>query len=97
MSYKCEKKIIPISESNIYIYSAPEDYVSRIEVLVTFTAGETEQFVEVLLVDDNVVEGEEVFSATLTLPAGSSGVALGQNSEATATITDDDGMPLATT
>ena len=64
--------------------------MSRVDVPVTFTAGTIEQFVEVMLVDDNIVEGDEAFEALLSLPAGSTGVVLGVN-EATATIQDDDG------
>ena len=42
--------------------------------------------------NDNVYETEECFMAVLGLPAGSSGVQLGQQSQANAMIFDDDGM-----
>ena len=59
---------------------------------VTFTAGDSERFIEAVLIDDNVYETEECFMAVLGLPAGSSGVQLGQQSQANAMIFDDDGM-----
>ena len=59
---------------------------------MTFTAGDTEELVEVMIINDNVYEGEEQFEAFLDLQSGSSGVALGQQTMATATIQDDDGI-----
>ena len=59
---------------------------------VVFAAGETEQFVEVGIEADNVYESSlEAFEAALSLPAGSTGVVLGQQSQATATIQDNNG------
>ena len=58
---------------------------------VTFTTGDSERFIEVVLINDNVYETEECFMAVLGLPAGSSGVQLGQQSQANAMIFDDDG------
>ena len=59
---------------------------------MTFTAGDTEELVEVMIINDNVYEGEEQFEAFLDLQSGSSGVALSQQTMATATIQDDDGI-----
>ena len=73
------------------LYIAPEDYAARTDFQVVFAAGETEQFVEVAIEDDNVLEDSEAFEAVLSLPAGSTGVVLGPASQATATIDDDDG------
>ena len=64
--------------------------MSRIDVPVIFAAGTTEQFLEVMLVDDNIVEGVEEFEGVLSLAPGSTGVVLGMD-QATATIQDDDG------
>ena len=64
--------------------------MSRQAIPVIFTAGTTEQFVEVMLVDDNILEGDEDFEGLLSLPVGSTGVVLGMD-QATATIQDDDG------
>ena len=47
---------------------------------------------EVMIVNDNVFEGDEEFGAVLELQPGSSGVILGQQSTATAAIQDDDGI-----
>ena len=67
-------------------------YVARIDVQVVFTAGETEQFVEVAIEDDNVLENSETFMAVLSLPVGSTGVVLDStSSQATAIIEDDNG------
>ena len=70
--------------------TAPADYVARSDVQVTFAVGESERFVEVMIVDDSVLEGDEVFGAVLSLQPGSSGVVLGAANEAAATIEDDD-------
>ncbi len=59
---------------------------------ITFTAGETEKTVEVATLQDEVSEGDERFTVTLSDP---SGVTLGQNSSATVTIKDDDAKPIA--
>ena len=77
----------------IYYYSlAPGDYATRQDFQVVFAAGEIEQFVEVGVEDDNVYESSlEEFQAVLSLPAGSTGVVLGQQSQATASIQDNDG------
>lgn len=71
---------------------ASEDFIPRTNVPVTFEAGESEQFVEVMIVNDSVFEGEEQFGATLALQPQSSGIVLGSQSEASATIQDDDRM-----
>ena len=74
------------------LYIAPGDYVARTDVQVVFAAGETEQFVEVAIEDDNVLEDGEAFMAVLSLPVGSTGVVLDSTSlQATAIIEDDDG------
>ena len=78
---------------NIYDSTATEDYVARTDFSVIFSAGDTEQSVEVMLADDTVVEETEEFQATLSLPVGSSGVVLGSATVATATIEDDDSTP----
>ncbi len=59
---------------------------------VTFKAGETEKTVEVATLQDEVSEGDETFTVTLSDP---SGAMLGQNSSATVTIKDDDAKPIA--
>lgn len=59
---------------------------------MTFAAGDTEESVEVTIINDSEYEGEEEFEAFLTLQSGSSGVALGQQTVASATIQDDDSM-----
>ncbi len=57
---------------------------------VTFKAGETEKTVEVATVQDEVHEGDETFTVTLSDPTGAT---LGQDASATVTITDDDAEP----
>ncbi len=58
--------------------------------VVTFRAGETEKTVEVATVQDEVHEGDETFTVTLSDPTGAT---LGQDASATVTITDDDAEP----
>ena len=54
---------------------------------ITFKAGETSKTIEVGTVQDAIHEGDETFTVTLSDPAGA---ALGTDSTATVTITDDD-------
>ena len=56
---------------------------------MTFQPTETSLIVMVPILIDNRLEGEEQFTATLSLPAGQVGVMLGANI-ATVEITDDD-------
>ena len=77
-----------------YLLSLPlasVDFVPRTRVPVTFSAGDSEEFVDVQIINDAVHEGEEDFEAFLELQPGSSGAVIGQQSTATATIQDDDG------
>ena len=67
---------------------AGEDYTTTLET-VTFLAAETSQVVMVPILFDNLLEGEEQFTAQLSLSAGQDGVVLGANT-ATVEITDDD-------
>ncbi len=60
------------------------------EFPVVFAPTMTQQTVVVAVRDDQLLEGNEDFVGTLSLPAGSSGVTLGISS-AVATIIDDDG------
>ena len=60
--------------------------------MVTFSGPQSMQNVQVMVTNDQVLEGVEEFLGVLTLPAsGSGGVSLGDDT-ATATIEDDDGM-----
>ena len=56
---------------------------------MTFAPSEDSRIVMVPIIDDNIGEGVEQFTAQLSLPAGQSGVVLGED-EATVEITDDD-------
>ena len=58
--------------------------------MVVFPPLSTEQRVDVTLNDDQLLEGDEDFTGTLSLPSGSRGVTLGLRS-AIANIIDDDG------
>ena len=68
------------------IASSRCDYINT-AVRLTFAAGETSKTVSVLIVDDLYLEGNETFSVNLLDPAGA---ALGAQSTATVTITDND-------
>ena len=65
------------------------DFTARTDIPVTFSPTETRQTVEVVLLNDDVLEGDENFMGSLSLPAESTGLTLGVDS-ATATIQDDD-------
>ena len=60
---------------------------------MTFLPTETRQTVEVVLLNDDILEGDENFMGSLSLQAESAGLTLGVDS-ATATIQDDDGETL---
>ena len=55
---------------------------------VTFESGDTEQFVDITIVNDAVLEGVEMFTATLT--TDDSNVDISSNDTAFITIVDDD-------
>ena len=56
---------------------------------MTFAPTQTSQVVMVPIIDDNVFEGVEQFTARLLVPAGQSGVVLGADM-ATVEITDEE-------
>ena len=67
------------------------DYTAQAATNVTIDAGDTSATLEVQTATDELAEGGETFTATIsasTLPAG---VTLGTDATATVTITDDDG------
>ena len=67
-----------------------QDYTA-VDDMVVIAAGQTEAMVTVETMEDNVGEGEESFTLTLSLPGTPpAGVGLGTPAMATATITDDD-------
>ena len=73
----------------MYIYKLTGlDYSPLINEEVTFGPSETIKFVMVPITEDNVFEGEESFTVTLSLVPGSSGVEIGQQGTATTTIVD---------
>ena len=70
----------------------PADFIRQSNVMVTFAPSGSEQFVGVSVVNDNIVENNEMFTATLTTTG--SLVTIGPNNTATATIIDNDGKSL---
>lgn len=82
--------IIIINIAIKFTTSAPEDFTARLGVQVTFAPGQQSQTVQVATVGDTRYEGDESFSAILSLPTNSEGVVLGDQDTATATIQDDD-------
>ncbi|WP_444998244.1 Calx-beta domain-containing protein [Aliikangiella sp. IMCC44359] len=67
--------------------TSPDDYVADSGTLV-FADGETSQTITILLADDDVFEGAEVFSATLSNVAG--GAVLGSQAQTKVTIQDNE-------
>ena len=55
---------------------------------MTFAPGETVQYVNVSVANDAILEGDEMFTATLTSTVST--VMIGSNNTATATIVDND-------
>ena len=70
----------------LYISPAPLDYIATTQQVV-FAPDEKEKIVSVPIVDDNVLEGEEMFSANLT--TNDAHVSL-FNSSASVSISDND-------
>ena len=70
--------------------AAPDDYVAVLNQMVMFGPSDETQIVEVMVNNDNIAETVEMFLGRLSLPDGSSGVAI-STGEATATITDTNG------
>ena len=71
-----------------FFFIAGVDYTTTSRTL-TFQPTETSQIVMVPILNDAITESLESFTATLSLPLGSMGVALGA-STATVSIRDDD-------
>ena len=73
------------------VHSFPTDGVDYTNHTVTlaFQPGEKQLFVDMTIVDDDILEGVEIFTVTLT--TGDSNVDIpSDNDTATITITDDD-------
>ena len=64
------------------------DYSAIRDEEVTFAPSETVKTVIVTIQGDNVFEGEESFTASLSLVPGSTGVEIGQQDSATISIMD---------
>ena len=70
------------------VSAAGEDYTAT-SVTVMFQAAETSKVVMVPILGDDTFEGVEQFTARLSVPAGQSGVVLGEDM-ATVEITDEE-------
>ena len=70
---------------------APGDYRAVVSGEVTFSAEEEEKEVEVSIQQDGVSEGVETFTAILSVLPGATGLQIGDQGQATATIIDSDG------
>ncbi|WP_435009988.1 Calx-beta domain-containing protein [Tundrisphaera lichenicola] len=68
---------------------AGQDYIAASGTL-TFSDGETQQFLFVTLINDTVIEPDETFGLTLSNPSTSASI--GTPSSTTVTITDDDSL-----
>ena len=72
-------------------YAVSEDYVATTE-LVTFNVGQTNRTVSVQTLTDTLIEGNEMFEASLSLVAGTGQAIVLEDNIATATILDNSGM-----
>jgi hypothetical protein len=70
-------------------YLDGEDFV-EVSGTLTFTAGMTQSTFSVTIVNDNVAEGDEQFTVSLSNP--STGLAVGTDDTATVNILDDEGL-----
>lgn len=74
----------------MFANTAQGDYTRVQSSSVTFSPTETEQFVDVVIMDDRLLEDSEDFFGVLSLQPGSIGVSLGVD-RTTVTIQDNDG------
>ena len=58
---------------------------------VTFSAGVNSSQLNVLIIDDNILEDDETFNLTVSQSSLPDGVVVGDSSQVTVTIVDDDG------
>ena len=79
-------------ESKCQLLTVDQSSVWQSNVMVTFAPSVSEQFVSVSVVNDDIVENNEMFTATLTTTG--SLVTIGPSNTATATIIDNDGKSL---
>ena len=70
--------------------AAPGDYGAVLNRMVTFGPSDNTQTVDVMVNTDSIAEAAELFLGRLSLPSGSSGVAI-SGGDATATISDTNG------
>ena len=73
---------------HIFSCTAGQDYTTTSQTM-TFAPSEDSRTVMVPIIDDSIGEGMEQLVARLSVPAGHSGVALGEDM-ASVEITDDD-------
>ena len=58
---------------------------------VTFSAGVNSSQLNILITDDNILEDNETFNLTINQSSLPDGVVVGDRSQVTVTIVDDDG------
>lgn len=76
--------------------TAGTDYIATVGTL-TFAPGETSKTINVPVINDNVLEGDETFSFVLSNPSGDGTVEIQNSSTAVLTIVDNDNQPFAST
>jgi hypothetical protein len=76
--------------------TAGTDYTATAGML-TFAPGETSKTINVPVINDNVLEGNETFSFVLSSPGGDGTVEIQNSSRAVLTIVDNDNQPFAST
>lgn len=75
----------PFSHGSSFFPTGDRDYTGS-TVTVTFQPGEVQEYVNVTILDDDVLEGVEIFTATLT--TDDSNVDISSDNTATITIVD---------
>ena len=87
---------VPRFKSHPSIHPDPDDYTGG-SFTVLIPAGTMKETLSVNTVADNLVEGDEFFKATLSLPGAPEAVEVGTPNMAFVNITDDDGKFWSTT
>ena len=79
-----------IYHMGVYVSTAPSDFTARINDVITFPADQMMMSSIVTILDDVIVEEDEVFHLTLTVPPGALSRVRVTEGETTITIRDTD-------
>ena len=86
-----------VSYVEVLYLTGGEDYISEEHIMVEFPAGKTRASFKVTINDDNILEGDEIFSVTIHELSVPYGITLGTLTNYTVTIRDNDSKHFVST